>query len=119
MPLELDYKVISLRSTIVETVIEDEIEMITLYHERDDLLRYKHYCALHTQPELDLSARSDTVLSFAHAAGTGLTKGQDNFVDSYKISYDPETPNKLKTYYTVTFADGTMWHRKGRLTRVD
>ena len=36
-----------------------------------------------------------------------------------KISYDPETPNELKTYYTVTFADGQMWNRKGTLTRVD
>ena len=119
MDLKLDYKVISARSTIVETLVEGDTEMITLYHERDDVLRMKHYCALRTQPELDLSERSDTVLSFAHAAGTGLTKGQDNFVDSYKISYDPETPNELKTHYTVTFADGTMWDRKGDLSRVD
>ena len=119
MPLELDYKVISLRSTIVETVIEDEIEMITLYHERDDVLRYKHYCALHTQPELDLAEQTDTVLLFTHADRDGLTKGQDDFVDSYEITYDPETPNKLNTYYTITWADGTMRHRKGSLTRVE
>ena len=119
MDLKLDYKVISARSTIVETLVEGDTEMITLYHERDDVLRMKHYCALRTQPELDLSERSDTVLSFAHAAGTGLTKGQDNFVDSYRISYDLTTPNKLRTYYTVTFADGTMWDRKGDLSRVD
>ncbi len=119
MELKLDYKVISARSTIVETVVEGDTEMITLYHEKDDVLRMKHYCALRTQPELNLSVRSDIVLSFAHAAGTGLTKGQDNFVDSYKISYDPETPNELKTHYTVTFTDGTMWNRKGDLSRID
>jgi hypothetical protein len=117
--LKLDYKVISARSTIVETVVEGETEIITLCHEKDDVLRMKHYCALRTQPELDLSERTNTVLSFAHVAGAGLAKGQDNFVDSYKLIYDPETPNKLETYYTVTFADGTMWNRKGALTRAE
>ena len=117
--LKLDYKVISARSTIVETVVEGETEMISLYHEKDNVLRMKHYCALRTQPELDLSERSDTALSFVHAPGTDLVEGQDDFVNSYKISYDPETPNELKTYYTVTFADGQMWNRKGTLTRVD
>jgi hypothetical protein len=115
----LDYKVISARSTIVETVVEGETEMITLYHEKDDVLRMKHYCALRTQPEQDLSERTNTVLSFAHVAGAGLANGQDNFVDSYKLIYDPETPNKLETYYTVTFADRTMWNRKGALTRAE
>ena len=119
MPLKLDYKVISARSTIVETVVEGDVEMITLYHEKDDVLRYKHYCALRTQPELDLAEQTDTVLSFTHADRDGLAKGHDNFVDPYKITYDPETPNKLKTYYTVTFADGKMWHRKGSLSRIE
>ena len=55
MPLKLDYKVISNRSTIVETVVEGDMEMITLYHEKDGALQFKHYCALVTQPELELT----------------------------------------------------------------
>ena len=118
MPLKLDYKVISNRSTIVETVVEGDMEMITLYHEKEGALQYKHYCALVTQPELELADPTETVLSFRHTGTDGLKKGQDNFVDSYSLTYDPQTPDKMNTYYTVTFADGTTWQRKGTLSRV-
>ena len=118
MPLKLDYKVISNRSTIVETVVEGDMEMITLYHEKDGALQFKHYCALVTQPELELTDQTETGLTFKHNGQDGLKEGQHNFVDSYELTYDPETPNTLKTYYTVTFADGMMWHRKGQLSRV-
>ena len=55
--LTIDYRVISNRSAIVETMHEGDMEMISIYHDRNDELMVTHYCSLRNQPVLNFSQR--------------------------------------------------------------
>ena len=46
-----EFRLISDGNTLVETLIEDGVEMLTTYSEKDGALVVKHYCALGTEPE--------------------------------------------------------------------
>jgi len=116
--LTIDYKVISNRSAIVETMHEGDMEMISIYHDRNDELMVTHYCSLRNQPVLNFSQRTDTTISFAHDPSSGLKEGEDTFVNSYKIIHNPKNPTELKTAYTVTIPDGSMWTHEGVLKKV-
>ena len=115
--LTIDYKVISNRSAIVETMHEGDMEMISIYHDRNDELMVTHYCSLRNQPVLNFSQRTDTTVSFAHDPSSGLKEGEDTFVNSYKIIHDPKNPTELRTAYTVTIPDGSMWTHEGVLKK--
>ena len=118
LDLTIEYKVISNRSAIIETMHEGDMEMVSIYHDRNDELMVTHYCSLRNQPVLNFSKRTDTLISFLHDPTSGLKEGEDTFVNSYKIIHDPKNPTELKTVYTVTIPDGSTWKHVGDLKKI-
>ena len=97
---------------------EGDMEMVSIYHDRNDELMVTHYCSLRNQPVLNFSKRTDTLISFLHDPTSGLKEGEDTFVNSYKIIHDPKNPTELKTVYTVTIPDGSTWKHVGDLKKI-
>ena len=54
-----EFRLISGGNTMVETLIEDGVEMLTTYTEHDGDLVVKHYCALGTEPEFRVASESE------------------------------------------------------------
>ena len=68
-----EFKLVSNGNTIVEKLVEDGVEMMTTYSDKDGELVIKHYCALGTEPmftvdklsENSIQLKSDPV-SYTH-----------------------------------------------------
>ena len=60
-----EFKLISGGGTIVETVVEEGVEMMTTYTDEAELI-IKHYCALGTEPALKVVEASDDVVELAY-----------------------------------------------------
>ena len=118
LDLKINYKVISNRSTIVETVFEDDTQMVTLYYDEGDRLTMTHFCALRNQPVLNESQLTESTLSFDQSPSCTLSKDKDAYVNTYSLTMDPNKPSVLKTRYTVVFPDEPMWVNEGVLERV-
>ena len=76
-PAEIDYKVTSMGSAVVETLFPGTPhEMVSIYHDNDDgKLSMTHYCGLGNRPELDLKKADNDRLEFelsplSHLAAT-------------------------------------------------
>ena len=52
-----EFRLIADGNTMVETLIEDGVEMLTTYTENDGDLVVKHYCSLGTEPEFRVTSR--------------------------------------------------------------
>ncbi len=119
LDLKLNYKVISNRSTIVETVFEGETQMVTLYYDEGDRLTMTHYCALRNQPVLNESRLTESTIFFDQSPSCALSKDKDAYVNTYSLTVDPSKPSVLKTRYTVVFPDEPMWINEGIVERVN
>ena len=106
--LELSYTLTSNNSVIVETAIEDGVEMITTYRDRFGKLTATHYCALGNQPMFNLSSMSDTTLDFEFDPRCGLKEGEHKYVKDWKVIHDPKTADLLKTEYVVINEDKSL-----------
>ena len=116
--LKLSYKVISNGSVIVESAVEDGVEMITTYKDRFGKLTATHYCALGNQPTFNLSTMTDTTLDFDFDPICGLKKGEHKFVIDWKIIHDPKKSNSLVTEYRLIKEDRSYESSQAKLSRV-
>ena len=116
--LELSYKLTSNNSVIVETAIEDGVEMITTYRDRFGKLTATHYCALGNQPMFNLSSMSDTTLDFEFDPQCGLKEGEHKYVKDWKVIYDPKTADLLKTEYVLINEDKSLQDNAATLKKV-
>ena len=57
-----EWKLVSGGNTIIETAIEDGVEMVTTYTDEDGELLVKHYCARGTEPVFSVVEASDGVV---------------------------------------------------------
>jgi len=66
-----EFRLISDGNTMVETLVEDGVEMLTTYSEKDGELVVKHYCSLGTEPEFSAvqEAGDQVVLTLAEDSG--------------------------------------------------
>lgn len=119
LDLKLNYKVISNRSTIVETVFEDDTEMVTLYHDEGEKLVMTHYCALMNQPMLNESRLTANSIHFEQSPSCTLSQDKDAYVNTYSLTVDPDNPSVLKTRYTVVFPDQPLWINDGLVEKVN
>ena len=116
--VETEYKVIANGSAISQILIEDGLEMITIFNDRNGTLGATHYCVLGNQPTLVLSNSTKTSLSFDFDPICGLKAGKDKFFNKHKISYDPKKPNEMIQTGTVINEDRTVNASRTELKRV-
>ena len=96
-PAEIDYKVTSNNSVVVETLFpKTPHEMVSIYHDDENgKLSMTHYCALGNQPQLDLKksegdklelelSSKSNLIDKQHMHGLNLTfKGADELTQSW------------------------------------
>lgn len=71
---------------MIETLIEDGVEMLTTYSEQDGELQVTHYCSLGTEPKFKTTGSSDGIIDLRLIADSGLHEAHHNFVAS--MNYD-------------------------------
>ena len=107
--MSYEFKLISGGGTIVETVVEDGVEMMTTYTDEAGELIIKHYCALGTEPVLKVVEASDDVVELAlDDSRSSLMRDTHDFVmamkwimggdgDSMIYEYDANIDSELST----------------------
>ena len=81
-----NFRLISDGNTMVETLIEDGVEMLTTYSEQDGALKVTHYCSLGTEPEFKVAGNTAGSVDLQLVADSGLHAEHHNFVAS--MNYD-------------------------------
>lgn len=80
MPTSNEFKVVSGGNTVVETLIEGDVEMATTYTMEGGSMLTKHYCVLGTEPTFVGTLIDGVAIEFTPTAGTPYTVGEDDFV---------------------------------------
>lgn len=77
-PAEIDYKVTSNGSVVVETLFPNTPqEMVSIYHDDENgKLSMTHYCALGNQPQLDLTRSTPDTMELELSPGSKLAETQ-------------------------------------------
>ena len=112
-----EYKLISNGGTIIESIVEDGVEMATTYSDKDGELVVKHYCALGTEPIFEAASVSGSGLSLTLVSNTGYTEGQDDFVTSITYQNNQSNPDSVTVLSTVS-QQGVEVSRRAMLNRV-
>jgi len=91
-----NFKLTSNGNTIIETLIEDGVEMVTTYSDKDGQMVVKHYCALGTEPMFTVGGMSDISLSLVSDTSPGYMPQHDNYVESMKWTLDSVNPTSFR-----------------------
>ena len=93
------------RNTIIETAIEDGVEMVTTYTDEDGELLVKHYCALGTEPVFLVVESSDSVVELAFDENRSpLRPHTHDYVDSMKWTMDQDDADAMVYEYVATLS---------------
>lgn len=90
------FKLTSNGNTVVETLVEDGVEMITTYSDKDGELVVKHYCALGTEPMFTAASVDSTSLNLVSDPTPGYDASTENFVESMKWTLDSDMPTEYR-----------------------
>ena len=110
-----EFKLVSNGNTIVEKLVEDGVEMMTTYSDKDGELVIKHYCALGTEPMFKVAKLSNNSISFESDPSPGYHKDHHNFVNS--ISWKLSDKDTLSMKNSI-FLDGKIENNKAQIKRV-
>ena len=111
-----EFKLISGGGTIVETVVEDGVEMMTTYTDEAGELIIKHYCALGTEPVLKVVEASDDVVELAFDdSRSSLMRDTHDFVMAMKWTMGDEG-NSMVYEYEANI-DGELSTNRAELVR--
>ena len=77
-----EFRLVSDGNTIVETLVEDGMEMLTTYSEKGGELIVKHYCSLGAEPIFSSSKSSLSSVALTLGPATGYVSGQSDFFTS-------------------------------------
>jgi hypothetical protein len=89
------FRLVSGGNTIIETLVEDGVEMITTYSDNDGEMVVRHYCSLGTEPEFKVAKATATELSFTLDETIGYHEGHHDFVQAISYAMDPKNPNEV------------------------
>jgi hypothetical protein len=114
-----EWRMTSGGNTITETLVEDGVEMLTTYSDKNGELVVQHYCALGTEPIFRVSSVSESELSLAlDESASDLHAEHESFVTS--MQWTMEGPNGDSMLFTNTIMlDGQMTENTALLTRVE
>jgi hypothetical protein len=100
-----EWKLVSGGNTIIETAIEDGVEMVTTYTDEDGELLVKHYCALGTEPVFSVVEASDGVVALAFDENRSpLRPHTHDYVDSMKWTMDQDDADSMVYEYVATLS---------------
>ena len=113
-----EFRLVSGGNTITEKLIEDGVEMLTTYADKNGQLIVKHYCALGTQPvfkgskvtDQSVEIKLDDSLSNYHPK-------HHNYVNSIKWTVNPEDSSSAIVDSTV-YLDGELRVQQSVIKRV-
>ena len=113
-----EWRVTSGGKTITETLVEDGVEMLTTYADRNGELVVKHYCALGTQPVFKVSNLSETELVLAlDESANDLHAEHESFVTSMKWTTE-ESDSDTMMFTATVMLDGQPSENSALLKRV-
>ena len=113
-----EFRLVSDGNTIVETLVEDGMEMLTTYSEKDGELIVKHYCSLGAEPIFSSSKSSLSSVALTLDPATGYVSGQSDFFTS--MNYQAEAADKDTIIQTSTLpVQGMDQSNRVVLRRVD
>ena len=75
-----EFRLIAGGNTMVETLIEDGVEMLTTYTEKEGDLVVKHYCSLGTEPEFRVATESEDQVALRLIPDSGYHAEHHSFV---------------------------------------
>ena len=101
------FKLTSNGNTIVETLVEDGVEMLTTYSDKDGELVVKHYCALGTEPMFVVGSLNDKSLNLISDSTPGYDPQQDNYVESMMWTLDTSDPTNYRVDTSINM-DGQV-----------
>ena len=114
-----EWRVTSGGKTITETLVEDGVEMLTTYADRNGELVVKHYCALGTQPVFKVSNLSETELVLAlDESANDLHAEHESFVTSMKWTTE-ESDSDTMMFTATVMLDGQPSENSALLKRVE
>ena len=100
-----EWKLVSGGNTIIETAIEDGVEMVTTYTDEDGEFLVKHYCALGTEPVFSVVESSDRVVELAFDENrSSLRPHTHDYVDSMKWTMDQDDADSMVYEYVATLS---------------
>ncbi len=100
-----EWKLVSGGNTIIETAIEDGVEMVTTYTDEDGELLVKHYCALGTEPVFSVVEASDGVVELAFDENRSpLRPHTHDYVDSMKWTMVQGDVDSMVYEYVATLS---------------
>lgn len=100
-----EWKLVSGGNTIIETAIEDGVEMITTYTDESGEMVVKHYCALGTEPVFSVVQSSDSVVELAFDENRSpLRPHSHDYVDSMKWTIDGDDADSMVYEYVATLS---------------
>jgi len=111
------FRLISDGNTMVETLVEDGVEMLTTYSEQDGELKVKHYCSLGTEPEFTASIEASSV-DLQLAADSGLHAEHHNYVASMNYNFADVEGGSVVVSSTI-MNGGAMESNRAVISRVE
>ena len=75
-----EFRLIADGNTMVETLIEDGVEMLTTYTESDGDLVVKHYCSLGSEPEFRVTSEAEDQVALQLIPDSGYHAEHHSFV---------------------------------------
>ena len=106
-----NFRLVSNGNSIVETLIEDGVEMMTTYSDKDGELVIKHYCALGTEPMFVVSSLDENSIQLMSDPTPGYHPDKHNFVktmgwtfndnDAVRVDATLHIDGELQTQYSI------------------
>ena len=112
------FRLTSNGNTVVETLIEDGVEMVTTYSDKDGELVVKHYCALGTEPMFSVGNMTATSLSLISDSSPGYMPEHHNYVESLRWTLDKDSPMKFRVDGKI-YLDGQLTEQYSEFDRVN
>ena len=111
-----ELKLTSGGNTIIETLVEDGVEMLTTYSDDNGELVARHYCALGTEPVFTVSGLSGMVMSVElDNTKADLHAEHESFVTEMKWKMNSKDST---TFEAAVMLDGELTRNKARIRRV-
>jgi hypothetical protein len=111
------FRLISDGNTMVETLVEDGVEMLTTYSEQDGKLKVTHYCSLGTEPEFTASIQEGSV-DLQLVADSGLHAEHHNYVSSMNYNLSEVESGAVVVSSTI-MNGGAMESNRAVISRVE
>ena len=110
------FRLVSNGNSIVETLIEDGVEMFTTYSDKDGKLVIKHYCALGTEPMFTVASMDKNSIQLKSDPRPGYHPEHHNYVKTMGWTFNDE--NEVRVDATLHL-DGELQVQHSKIKRIN